>query len=897
MARESTWLWLEAEHFSDKGGWFVDTQFVQQMGSACLLAAGTLNPVADARTRITVPHAARYRLWVRTRDWLPDHSPGRFEVHVNGRRASTVFGEADTDDWTWQNGGTFDLCEGAASVALHDLTGHFGRCDALLFTSDLTYVPPAGGEELARERRRLRGIAEAAEDAGERFDVVVIGAGPGGCPAAVAAARLGAKVAVVHDRPIIGGNGSDEIRVPFNGAAPRQTNAREGGIAEEIARLRAFKDTRGYTAVLEELFDEEPSITVFLNKRVLGVEKENETTLAAVNAVDTLEGTLHTYRGRLFIDATGDAWAGYFAGARYLFGREAKSDYGESMAADRADNVTMSGCVRGPFDRPHIEETDRPVSYTPPPWACKLPPEEEFGRIMHKPALFHWWVEHAGDLDDMQYAEKARDELIRIEYGIWDYVKNIWSGRAGAANYALRFIPFINGRREGMRLVGDYVLKQQDAEQGIDFPDTVAHTGWPIDVHHPKGIFSGKEGPFQSNTQVALVKFPYRCLYSANIDNLMMAGRNVSVTHVALGTTRVQSTIATFGQAAGTAAALCLKHETTPRGIYQHHLEELQQTLLKHDQYIPGRKNEDAADIARRARSVTASSVAENEICNMDQGQDAELVPLDTSRASLIPREVTPRIPALHLRLCSERSEPVQLTLRVRGTRLPWDFSSEQDLAQATAVVPPNRESWVEFPVACTVAEDYVWVWLPATEGIFWRRRVNTPLDCQLAYGGGDGTDWVVPPRHQNYAVMMHSPASAKANCGACNVINGYSRILDAGNYMWVSDPGQALPQWIEVALDKPQTVSSVFLTFDTDMNNPPAAAANPPRVPQCVRDYQVACRTPEGWMPVAEVSDNILRHRIHRFRPLEADRVRLIVTATNGAPSARVFEIRLYAD
>jgi hypothetical protein len=567
------------------------------------------------------------------------------------------------------------------------------------------------------------------------------------------------------------------------------------------------------------------------------------------------------------------------------------------MAPEKGDNVTMSGCIRGPFDRRHIEETDHSVSYSPPEWAYDLPSEEDFGRVVEKPSLFFWWVEHPGDINDLQDAEKARDELIRIEYGMWDYIKNKWSGRAKAENYELRFIPFINGRREGMRLVGDYVLTQQDAEEGKNFPDTVAHTGWPIDVHHPKGIFSGKEGPFQSNTQVPLVKFPYRCLYSVNIDNLLMAGRNVSVTHVALGTTRVQSTIATFGQAAGTAAALCLQHKTTPRGIYREHLKELQQALLKHDQYIPGFRNEDPADLALNADGVRASSEPKNEIFNLQQGNDAEFVPLSTSRASLFPRGVDDYLPALYLNLASDREEPVELTLHVRETKLPWDFSSEEDIATVNAEVPPGEESWVKFPVDCTVEKDYVWVWLPATEGIFWRRRIHTPLDCQLAYGGGEkGGDWIVPSRHQYYSVMARSPGAAIANCGPENIINGYSRIADAEHYMWVSNPEAEMPQWIELIFDEPQSVNSLYLTFDTDMNGPPMLSCQA-RVPQCVRDYQVSCRTSEGWIPVAEVNGNFLRHRRHHFRTLEADRIRLTVTATNGDPSARVFEIRAYEE
>lgn len=889
-------VWVEAEHFTEPGGWFIDTQFVQQMGSAYLLAAGSCTPVEDAFTKITIPETGRYRLWVRAKNWLPEYNPGQFEVHVNGTPANTAFGAADTNDWTWEDGGDFDLEAGTVSLRLHDLTGAFGRCDAMVLTSVPDYAPPEELDRLQNERRRRRGISETPAESGD-FDIVVIGAGPGGCPAAIAAARLGARVALVHDRSLVGGNAGDEINVPLNGASSRQPNAREGGIAEEIARLKAYEGRgRGYSSVLQHLIDSEPNISLFTNQRVISAQNNNEKRIESVTAIDTLEGTLKRFRGRLFIDCTGDSWVGYFAGAEYRLGREARSEYGESMAVEKADHVTMSGCVRGPFDRDHIRETDHPVSFTPPPWAYELPPEEEFGRIVRKPALFQWWIEHPGDIDDLWGAEEARDELIRIEFGLWNYMKNQWSGREQARNHELCFVPFINGRREGMRLMGDHVLTQQEAEQGVDFPDTVAHTGWPIDVHHPKGIFSGKEGPFQSNTQVPLVKFPYRCLYSRNIENLLMAGRNVSVTHVALGTARVESTIATFGQAAGTAAALCLKHDTTPRGIYEQHLEDLQQTLLKHDQYIPGLKNRDPADVARSGL-VSASSARSGEIFDLTQGEDAEWVPLSTSRATLFPRDLDTRLPALYLELQSERTEPVELTVHVRGANLPWDFTAEDDIASAKAVVPPGTATWVEFPVNCQIEEDYVWLWLPACEGISWRRRINSPLDYQLAYGGGNGEPWTIPPRHQYYAVMTTSPGDSIADCGPRNIINGYSRIFDQENYMWASDPEEKLPQWIDVAFPEATSVNAIYLTFDTDMNNPPMTGENPARVPQCVRDYAVAVKDESGWFVVADVRDNFMRRRIHRFRNVNAEAVRVLVTATNGDPSARLFELRAYRE
>jgi len=365
--------------------------------------------------------------------------------------------------------------------------------------------------------------------------------------------------------------------------------------------------------------------------------------------------------GEQFIDCTGDGWVGYYAGAEYRLGRESRAETGEELAVEQADKITMSGCVFGPHSTFfHTVDRNQPTHFVPPVWAAKLPPAEEFGRKILSPNAGNWWLEHEGTIDDLNDPELARDELIRIVFGYWDFLKNRWQERSLSANYELVHVPIWNAKRETRRLIGDHVLTQQDVQSGRVFPDRISYGGWPLDIHHPRGIYSGKEGPYAFNASTPLYTIPYRCLYSRNISNLLFAGRDCSVTHVALGTIRVESTLATLGQAAGTAAALCVRHRVMPRNIYAEHMSELQQVLLLHDQYIPEMKNEDRADLALKA-TVTASSTASYEFFDRSDvvlggrhPRDDGSHELTTSRAVILPNGVEPRVDEVWLYLDSQ---------------------------------------------------------------------------------------------------------------------------------------------------------------------------------------------------------------------------------------------------
>jgi len=883
-------LWVDAEDFADYGGWTLDTQFVYLMGSAYLIASSVGAPVADATTTVNVPRDGKWRVWVRARNWLKGHSPGRFTVAINGQATKRLFGGAAGEKWVWEDGGVVELKRGKTQLALQDRTGYFARCDAIVLTADLDYRPPADVEAIRRERARLTGLSLEPRDGGT-YDVIVVGGGSAGCPAAIAAARLGAKTAMIQNRPVLGGNASTEMGVPINGAAVAHPNARESGIIEEAGRIGVRYGHRKMSEPFRILMDREKTLSTFLNQHVFAVEMADKKRIAAVKAVDTLTGRVTTYRAKLFIDCTGDGWVGYYAGATYRLGRESRDEYNESLAPAKADTITMSGCLMGNLALSfRAVNTGKPVDYTPPPWAAKLPGAGEFGRRVRGITRGNWWLEHPGTIDDLYNAERARDELVRISFGYWNYLKNDWPDRRTARCYRLQYIPIHNAKRETRRLIGDYVLNQNDVQSARVFDDRISYGGWSLDVHHPRGIFSGKDGPFDFNPPVPLYTIPYRSLYSVNIDNLLFAGRCASVSHVALGTVRVQGTLATLGQAAGTAAAMCIRHNTTPRDIHRRRLTELQQTLLKHDQYIPQLRNADPADLARAAK-VVASSTAGCDTFGLAHVKLIDTIhPLNTPRAVMVPRGLNAHWKAVRLRLASDNATPTPVRLHVRGGKRFGDFSSRSDLAVVTATVPPKREGMVKFELDRRFEAPFVWFWLEPAEGVSWRLMARgLPGSCR-AYGG-DRSKWTVSPSQQ-YAIAVDPPLAVPADYAESNATNGYARVVGKASNLWASDAARPLPQWLQLEFKAPTRVNTVYLTFDTNMNSRMRDVGMPP---QCVSDYDLSYHDGQAWRVLARVRGNFQRRRTHRFDTIATTRLRLTVRATHGSPSARLFEIRAY--
>ncbi len=444
-------------------------------------------------------------------------------------------------------------------------------------------------------------------------DIVVAGGGAAGLPAALAAARHGAKVVLVQDRHVLGGNSSSEVRMHIVGADRhgKAPHARESGIVEELRLEDAVwnqqRSSHMWDQLLYDAVVREPNITLLLNTSLDGVEMAGSR-ITAVTASRPSQEERFRIEASVFVDCTGDGRLGVEAGAEFRMGREARSELNEDLAwVDVADSKTLGSSIM--FT---ARKYDRPMPFKAPAWARTIRDCEELPHRPHgAPNLEYgyWWLEWGGQLDTIKDNDTIRHELTRIVLGVWDHIKN--SGKhPESEHWALDWVASIPGKRESRRFMGDYLLNQHDLQGGRIFEDEVAYGGWAIDEHPPEGV-DNPGRPFIPVT-VPLYSIPLRCLYSRNVDNLFMAGRNVSATHVAFASTRVMATCAVMGQAAGTAAVQCLRAEITPRQLAQDagSVVALKQALLRDDCYLLGTKNEDPLDLARHAR-VTASGEIE----------------------------------------------------------------------------------------------------------------------------------------------------------------------------------------------------------------------------------------------------------------------------------------------
>ncbi|WP_233231561.1 FAD-dependent oxidoreductase [Tichowtungia aerotolerans] len=557
---------VEAETFADKGGWVVDQQFMDIMGSSYLLAHGLGKPVEPARTTVSFPETGSYRLWVRTKNWVPGNwdAPGRFKVSIEDRVVDTVFGTQD--GWAWQDGGVVEISDSSVSLALLDMTGFDGRCDALYFTRDVDAVPPNDLKELAAWRNRLAGIAETPS-AAVTCDLVVVGGGIAGCAAAVAAGEQGLNVALIHDRPVFGGNASQEVRVHTLGIYGAGTRILKGLDTEKWKNgsAQAVGDNEKRDAFMRNAMN----VQAFLSYRAYAVQADGSR-IQSVDARHIETGETIRFSAPLFIDCTGDGWIGYWAGADFRYGRESADTYNEGDPAegDRwspavADRMTMGSSLLW-----NSEHSGSLQDFPAVPWAMDV--AKQYAAVEGD-----WeWEFAREDLHQVDDAEEIRDHLLRAVCGsFYNAKQNPENG-----DVALKWVGYLLGKRESRRLMGDYIYTLDDMLSCRKFEDAVVEEKRSVDVHYQ--LESGgflSEAIFHKPQDSYYV--PFRSLYSRNIENLMMAGRCFSCSHIGLGGPRVMRTTGQMGIATGYAAFLCLNYQTTPRGVYQGHIEELQSLI------------------------------------------------------------------------------------------------------------------------------------------------------------------------------------------------------------------------------------------------------------------------------------------------------------------------------
>ena len=562
---------VEAESFRDKGGWVVDQQFMDAMGSPYLMAHGMGVPVDDARTTADIPAPGRYDVYVRTYNWTAPWSngkgPGSFSVSINGKKLPSVLGNTGKA-WEWQKAGSVSVPAGEAAIALHDLSGFNGRCDAVYLTRGRR--PPNDAQAL-KEFRKKHGSVRPEREAGQ-FDLVVSGGGIAGMCAAVSAARQGLKVALINDRPVLGGNNSSEIRVHLGGHINKGPYPELGNMIKEFGPVRAGNaQPAGFyeDGKKQRWIEQESNVTLFPSFRVDAVSMEGSR-IRAVAAQHIETGERLSFRAPLFADCTGDGTVGALAGADFSVGRESRAEFREPSAPDKADSLVMGTSIQW-----YSEEEGESSSF----------PEFSYGvPFTRKNAVDtfkgDWDWETGMNMDQIKSAEMIRDYGLLVVYSNWSFLKNHLKDNGKFRNRRLAWVAYVAGKRESRRLLGDLVLTENDIRQGKRYPDGTAASTWSIDLHYPLEK-NGKAFPFSAflsisrHIRIAPYPIPYRCLYSRNIDNLFMAGRNISVTHVALGTVRVMRTTGMMGEVVGMAAYLCNKHRTTPRGVYRNHLDEL----------------------------------------------------------------------------------------------------------------------------------------------------------------------------------------------------------------------------------------------------------------------------------------------------------------------------------
>ncbi|TFV99914.1 FAD-dependent oxidoreductase [Leifsonia flava] len=739
-------------------------------------------------------------------------------------------------------------------------------------------------------------------------DVTVIGGGLAGVAAAIAAAREGATVALINNRPVLGGNSSSEVRVWVCGATAHgsQKFARETGIMGELFIENQYRNPEGnphlWDQVVLDAVRAEPLITMYLNTDVRDVDADgadSDRTIRSVTGWQMGSEKLITFVGAMFIDATGDGIVGHLAGAWAMTGREAAAEFGEEWAPEIPDSNMLGSTILF-----YSKDVGEPVRFVPPSIAKDISTTSILDNRRVRATdngCDYWWIEWGGELDAVDDNEAIRDELWGVVYGIWDHIKN--SGLYDADTLTLEWVGSVPGKREYRRFIGDTILTQNDIMNQVRFPDTIGFGGWSIDLHPPGGMYSVDEGSKHLFTK-GIYHIPFGALYSKNVSNMLMAGRDISATHVAFGTTRVMATCAVTGEAAGTGAALSVRHGVTPRTLATERLGELQTALLRADASIVGRPWTDPSDLALTAQ-VTASSTITSIDVEPRPDEQPHAVTLDGHDIGII-IPADPRIDTVQLLL--DASRPTLALIELWRTDGGENHIPVEKVSATEARVEHPGHSWVTARFDYTPDQpenvvvvidrnpDLKLVVLPRSAPYGVLGLVSRTPRFQM--DGPQSNAWsAFEMRRSAPAIRVTPDTNAYA---AAHVSGGFQRPFD-GPQLWSSRPLGEDGESVVLTWDDPQSVRSVEVLFnddvDEDLVNLHHHRTPFPVVPEVVRDYGIDFLTEDGWVRAETVLGNRVRRRVHRWdEAAQVKALRLVATATNGAECVTVAGIRAFS-
>ena len=757
-------------------------------------------------------------------------------------------------------------------------------------------------KEHQTKNRTFKNIAIAA-------DLVVVGGGLSGVCCAITAARQGISVILVQDRPVLGGNASSEVRLWVLGATSHMGNnnrwAREGGVIDELLVENLYRNPEGNPLIFDSIILEkvvsEPNITLLLNTAVYEVQKKDADTIASVTAFCAQNQTTYSLTSPLFCDASGDGVVGFLSGAAFRMGAESQEEFGEKFAPS-----VEYGELLGHSLYFYSKDVGKPVRYIAPSFAHdvtqKVPKFKSFNAKDFGCRL--WWVEYGGRLDTIHDTEEIKWELWKVIYGVWDYIKN--SGNfPEAENLTLEWVGTIPGKRESRRFEGDYMMIQQDIVEQRPKEDAVAFGGWSIDLHPADGVFSEKPGCNQWHSK-GIYDIPYRSLYSKNIKNLFLAGRVISASHVAFGSTRVMATTAHLGQAVGMAAVLATKNSLYPRDIYTNGLIPiLQENLLKTGHHLPNLRLKDKKDLVQSAKIAVSSTLSLAEI-----PEDGSLTPLSISVAQMIPVQAGKMQNTI---IHAYGLEETHLEMELRTSNTQNNHTPEIILAKKTISLKKGRNclniNWEDVKIE---TPQYAYIVLQKNEKIEIPRSqkrisgilsvFNTINKAVSNYGkqtppediGVDAFEFWTPqrrPEGQNIAMKFDPPIEVFE---AENIRNGIARPTNQPN-AWVADFADKKPH-LTVSWNEKQAISSIVLGFDADFDHPLESVlmTHPETVsPFCVQNYRIF---DDQNQLVFEKKGNHQSHNDIKFeKPIFTKQLRIELEHPSVNAPASVFEVRCY--